>query len=251
MSEEKEIDFFSYHFDAGYQWYERQFERCVDKVAIGEISPSYFHEPAVPGRVAAYLPAAKIIVSLRDPVERALSNHRHEVRLGRFQGADLSFEAGLANNPGYEEQGRYATHLKRWLECFPRDRILVLFSEDIAARPMQAAVRLYEFLSIDAGHVSRGLIERPNRSHANRYGWLAGVKEAIYRRARRPPFNWAWRLGITTGLRSLYRSVNVLPSESIIPPPDPGTLAELRRRLAPEMRELSLLVGRPLDHWLP
>jgi hypothetical protein len=247
VSEHKEIDFFSYRFDAGYQWYERRFEHCSGRPAFGEVSPSYFHEPAVPGRVAAYAPDAKIIVSLRDPVERALSNHRHEVRLGRFSGPDMSFEAGLANNPGYEEQGRYATHLGRWLECFDRDRILVLFHEDIERSPMDAAARVYEFLGVDPGHVPASLAERPNRSHATRYGWLTALKDGVY---QRPWLRSAWGLGVTMGLRSVYRTANVLPSERVIPPPGREVLATLRARLAPEIRGLSALTGRPLDHWL-
>ena len=50
----KEVDFFSYRYDRGYQWYERCFadRPCRRRVARGEISPSYFCEPAVPARVA-------------------------------------------------------------------------------------------------------------------------------------------------------------------------------------------------------
>jgi hypothetical protein len=250
VSDEKEIDFFSYHYNAGYQWYERRFDHCAGKTAVGEISPSYFYEPAVPRRVADYLPSAKIIVSLRDPVERALSNHRFEVGLGRFNGSDLSFEAGLANNPCYEEQGRYATHLKRWMSCFPRDQILVLLSEEIALHPVRICAMVYDFLEVDSRYIPRGLIERPNTSHATRSGRLAEWKDRLYRGTRHPAARWIWRLGATVGLRALYRGINVVPSEKVIPAPKAETLARLRVRFAPEIIELSRILGRPLDHWL-
>ena len=96
LSERKELDFFSYHYERGFQWYERQFGPPNGWLAVGEISPSYFHEPAVPARLGEYLPEAKIIVSLRDPVERALSHHRHAVRVGDVVGDDLSFEATVS-----------------------------------------------------------------------------------------------------------------------------------------------------------
>ena len=125
VPEAKEVDFFSWRFDHGYQWYERQFATGPETaVARGEISPSYFAEPAVPARIARYAPEVRVLLSLRDPVQRALSNHRHEVREGHLTGPDLSFEAGLANNPMYVEQGLYATHLRQWLHHFPRERIL-------------------------------------------------------------------------------------------------------------------------------
>ena len=106
MPQVKEVDFFSYRYDHGYQWYERCFQSAKPARARGEISPSYFAEPAVPGaRRAISAPTPKSCCRLRDPVERALSNHRHEVRVGHLTGADLSFETGLANNPMYVEQG--------------------------------------------------------------------------------------------------------------------------------------------------
>ena len=67
VPEVQELDFFSYRFDHGYQWYERCFQSAKPARARGEISPSYFGEPTVPGRVARYLPEAKILLSLRDP----------------------------------------------------------------------------------------------------------------------------------------------------------------------------------------
>src|SRR3954453_17151561 len=133
---DKEMDFFSYRYDHGNQWYERCFAVEGTARVRGEISPSYFCEPAVPERVARYMPDAKILLSLRDPVERALSNHRHEVREGHLTGSDLSFETGLANNPMYVEQGLYATHLKSWLRHFAQADILVVLMEDIETDPL-------------------------------------------------------------------------------------------------------------------
>src|SRR5918993_382064 len=148
VPEVKEADFFSYHYDRGFQWYQRCFATAPESSQVrarGEISPSYFCEPAVPERVARYMPGAKIMVSLRDPVERALSNHRHDVKQRHLTGDDLSFERGLSNNPMYVEQGLYATHLKRWLQYFPRERILVVLMDEVAADPRAVCRSVYRF----------------------------------------------------------------------------------------------------------
>lgn len=250
MPQEKEVDFFSYHFDHGYQWYERQFDAYADRKARGEVSPSYFSEPGVPGRIRHHNPEVKIIVSLRDPVARALSNHRHEIRVGHFKGRDLSFDAGLANNPMYIDQSCYATHLTRWMRHFPSSSMLFIFMEDIVSEPGSVARSVFDFLGVDADYCPRGLSSRYNRSFANRYQGLARVKDGFYRYADRPGLRWLWGAGVVFGLRAVYRSVNVLPSERVIPRPDDHTLAQLRARFAPEVRELSRLIGRPLDHWL-
>ncbi len=246
----KEVDFFSYHYDRGYQWYERQFATTASASARGEISPSYFCEPAVPERVARYMPEAKILLSLRDPVQRALSNHRHEVRVGHLTGEDLRFETGLRNNPMYLEQGRYATHLKRWLQHFPSERILVVLMEDVESDPLAVSRTVYRFLGVDDGYVPSGLTERVNPSFASRSAVLAGVKDAVFRVTRLPGLNLLWNAAASAGLRSLYRGVNRVPSSAVIPRPSEETLLALRREFEPQIRELETLIGRSLAGWL-
>jgi hypothetical protein len=131
VSEDKEVDFFSYYFDRGYEWYERHFASDSPSIARGEISPSYFIHPDAPARAYAYNPKMTVFVTLRDPVARCFSNHLHEVRKGHASGKNTVFETALDNNPLYRDQGRYAHHLKRWYDVFPADQIHVMFQEDI------------------------------------------------------------------------------------------------------------------------
>lgn len=144
----KEVDFFSNHYDRGYEWYGRFFEEGAARTARGETSPSYLYNPAVPARVKAYAPDLKLILILRDPIERAYSNHLHEVRKQHFT-ASLRFEDGMANNPTYVEQSRYAQHLKRWLAHFDREQILCLLLEDIQADGEGATRQVCEFLGVE------------------------------------------------------------------------------------------------------
>jgi hypothetical protein len=250
VPEVKELDFFSYRYDHGYQWYERCFRNAKPARARGEISPSYFCEPAAPERVARYLPAAKILLSLRDPVERALSNHRHEVRVGHLTGPDLSFETGWKNNPMYVEQGRYATHLKRWLQHFDRSNILVVLMEDIEEDPRAVSSAVYRFLGVDDQYLPAGLTSRYNRSFASRWSLLGSVKDTVYGATRLPGLRWLWDAAARTGLRSLYRGINTVPSSSVIPEPSAQTLLQLRQQFAPEIRELEPMIGRSLTTWL-
>ena len=249
VAEEKEVDFFSYRFDHGYQWYERQFVNSDSARASGEISPSYFCEASVPERVAAYVPTASILVSFRDPVERALSNHRHEVRAGHIRGPDLTFEAGLANNPMYLEQSRYAKHLKRWLEHFPRERIHAILMDDVREKPQTVAREVFEFLDIDPDVVPENLDKRFNKSHSHRSHALSSVKDTVYAMTRAPGLKWLWNLGARSGARAIYRQVNVMPSEQVIPTPPDELLAAVREQLAPDTRELGDLLGRDLSMW--
>lgn len=249
VSSKKEMDFFSYHYGRGYQWYERHFAPDFGDFLYGDISPSYFIDPAVPERLARYAPDAKVLVSLRDPVERAVSNHRHEVRLGNFSGGDLSFEAGLANNPLYLEQSRFGRHLTRWLESVPRSRLLVVFQEDIDQRPREVAQEVYRFLEIDAGHVSQAVETRSNVSHTYRNDGIEAVRKAARNAFRRLGVDGLWQAAQRAGLQRFYRRLNRQPPSAKIPPVAAATVRELREALADDIRLVEDITGRPLPHW--
>lgn len=245
----KEVDFFSFHFDHGYQWYEQHFAQVTGKRMVGEFSPSYFCDEDTPARIKQYLPHAKLIVSFRDPVERALSNHKHEVRVGHYTGPDFSFEAGLRNNPMYIEQGRYATHLKRWLEHFPHEQILVVFQEEVEDRPLEVAREVYRFLGVDAGYTPIGLRERYNLGFGVKRQWLAHVKDKLYHVTRIPALRWLWRVAASMGLKDWYRFANTVKSEQALPPVNAELKARLRGIFATETIELEQLLGRSLASW--
>jgi hypothetical protein len=249
VSKHKEVDFFSYHFGRGYQWYERQFPSELPGRLVGEISPSYFIDANVPARLRAYAPDAKILVSLREPIERAISNHRHEVRLGNFGGDDVSFEAGLANNPLYLEQSRYGTHLQRWLEHIPESRLLVLFQDDIDREPLRIAQQVYGFLGVDTTHLSSAIEARSNESHVYRFDALERTRRAFRGAARLLGVDGVWQAAQRTGLQTLYRRINRRPPDTRIPPVSAETRQRLRQLLEDEICLVESITGRSLAHW--
>lgn len=244
VSEPKELDFFSYYYDRGRQWYEWHFtpDAAATRIA-GDVSPSYLHHPDAPRRAQAYNPNMRIVVALRDPVGRAWSNHLHEVRLGHFAGEDLTFEAGLRNNPMYLEQSLYAKHLSRWLAVFGRERVHVAFQEDIERDPAGEAVRLYRFLGVDEAHVAQFLDRRANESYVPRNVLLERITRSL------------GRVGRALGLGALVKAVRYSPLvdrfigrnrqhlREVVPPMREETRAELRAFFAEDEKALSTLLG--------
>jgi hypothetical protein len=174
----EEVHFFDKHFARGAAWYATFFPSRMDRwraalrtrrLVSGETSPYYLFHPGVPARVRAVLPRARLFVLLRDPVARAWSHYRHNVRKGREA---LDFEEALAREPerlrGEEERlladasrfslahrrfsyfarGLYADQIERWLRCVGRDRLLILRSEDFFADPAAAVSRATDFLGL-------------------------------------------------------------------------------------------------------
>jgi hypothetical protein len=166
----KEVSFFDRHYARGERWYRAHLPIRRSGI-VGEASPSYLFHPLAPKRVARMLPRARLIALLRNPVDRAFSHYQHEVALGR---EELSFENALAReeermqgelermlrdptyfshawwNYTYAARGRYAEQLERWFAAFPRDQLLVLFTEELAADTPGTYGRVLDFLGVDA-----------------------------------------------------------------------------------------------------
>lgn len=249
LSEKKELDFFSYRYEHGYRWYERQFPDKSSAKAVGEISPSYFNEASVPERAKLYSPDLRILLSLRDPVERALSQHRHLIRIGMVAGPDYRFETALADNPSYIDQGRYAAHLSRWLSCFPENQLLVVLMEDIRKSPEATARRVYEFLGIDPEHRSAALYEKSNPSYVVRSRVADTAIRHLRKSVKKLGLGHIWQALGNSGLRNLYRGMNRKPSEAIVPPVQSKTTQQLREEFREEINKLERLLGRNLESW--
>lgn len=250
----KEVDYFSDYYNRGYQWYERQLGD-VNSVRIrGEVSTSYFTDSDTPGRVFLYNPNMRIVLSLRDPIERAYSNHLNEVKLRHLTGQNLEFENGLANNPMYLEQSHYGKHLARWLAIFPRDQILVIFQEEIRDAPFIQARNLYRFLGVAEDHQSWFLEKKVNESriiknaevdyflkYVGKFGrsiGVGGVVEAV-------------RKNDLVG--RLRRNYNQIELRQMIPPMREDTRICLQDMLADDMRELAHQLKRkdlPWPSWI-
>lgn len=138
-------------------------------IVTGEATPVYLFDPRVPRMVADQLPEVRIIVVLRDPVDRAISHYWMEVNRGH---ESLTLEDALSAEqarlepdrqriakgepPGlayrrwsYVARGRYAEQLQRWLGHFPRDQMLVLRFDDLVGRPHTAYRTALEFIGAD------------------------------------------------------------------------------------------------------
>ncbi|WP_158541334.1 sulfotransferase [Ruegeria sp. A3M17] len=162
-SETKELNFFTANYDRGYTWYESCFEASTDSAIRGECSPTYFFSRDAAERAARYSPELKLICILRDPIDRAFSNHMHEIRKGHIP-PETTFEDAWKDNPAYSLQSQYKANLRRWLANFDRDALLLLFSEDIASNPNA----IYEQV---CGHLGVAPEQRPasitERHHEN------------------------------------------------------------------------------------
>ena len=186
----KEIHFFdnhtrAYNFGKGMVWYRSHFLYGFQNIltslifkqniVTGEATPDYIFDPNAPRRVAEHLPKSKLIVLLRNPIDRAYSHYLHNVRASKSYDPGretLSFEDAIAKEEerlkgekekllqdpsyfsynylhySYLSKGVYVDQLKNWFELFPKENFLILKSEDFFANPPEIFNQVLEFLNL-------------------------------------------------------------------------------------------------------
>lgn len=191
----KEVQFFDKFYGNGPAWYRAHFPTTVAMGALGlmrgrpaitgESTPLYLFHPKAPERVQALMPQARLIVLLRNPVDRAYSHYEHQAR--RNVGAK-SFEEALESEAifqrgqaaqelrllmtrddyiseprqvlSYLSGGVYVDQLRGWYQRFRPERILVIQSEEMYRDTMPVLERVTEFLGGEPQSVK---IARENR----------------------------------------------------------------------------------------
>jgi hypothetical protein len=142
----KDLYYFDRYYDRGLEWYASQFRDARGESVVGEICQDYLFHPQAATRIHATLSPVKIMVSLRDPVERAWSSYLYMRKHGI--GPDTFGEA-LRSRPELLEHGRYATGLDRFLALFPRENVHVALFDDLAADPQGFMDAVTDFLDLD------------------------------------------------------------------------------------------------------
>ena len=168
---QKEIHYFDLQFDKGAEWYYSQFPSSAERgyKVTGEASPYYIFHPHVPQRIYQLCPEVKLIILLRNPVDRAISHYHHEIKI---KCESLSFQEAIASEPerlkgeiakilasptyySYEHQhhtylsrGIYADQLPAWMKLFPKSQLLILKSEDLYTNPCGIYNSVLEFLGL-------------------------------------------------------------------------------------------------------
>lgn len=170
----KEMSFFDVNFARGLNWYRMHFplHRPTDSGAVvmtGESSAYYMFHPLAPRRIAETLPDVRIILLLRNPVDRAFSHYQMNFRR---RNEDLSFEDAIKAEPerlageheriladpnyysfhhdkhSYLARGRYVEQIRVWQSLFPPERLLIEESSELFRNTPAVFDRVVDFLGL-------------------------------------------------------------------------------------------------------
>jgi sulfotransferase family protein len=251
MSAEKELHFFD-GSRLSEDWYRAQFaDAAPDAVAVGEATPTYILNAKALDRMTELVPDARLIVIMRNPVDRAYSHYwwnralkerrgfaeavRSEMAAGPSS-APLSDPSGPVRYQGYTEGGRYLELLDRLHTRYAPEKVLPLVLEDLRTDPAHFYRTVFGFLGIDQTVV-------PPQGTAS----LNPAYRVRSERLRRAMFRFrAWKR-LPFGLAGRIDRLNRAPLD--YPPIDPDLRAELVAWFRPANDALSARLGRGLQAW--
>lgn len=239
---------------------EREYLACFAKASdakrIGEGSVYYLYSATAAQEIHAFNPDARIIISLRNPVQMLYSLHSQLLFSGnevitdfaaalaaesdRANGLNIPACAGIKEVLLYRKMGAYTEQVRRYFDTFGRDRVLVNIFDDFKRDPAAVYRRTLEFLDVDPDFVVDFAVVNPNKQVRSKL-----LHEWVYKT------NWArsYRVQrlVPEPIRRFVRRWNTRFTPRL--PLDPAIASELSAHFAPQIAALGEMLGRDLSHW--
>lgn len=237
VSEQKELHFFDEHFQKGLAWYETQFKDSTGRKAIGEITPNYLDSVVAIPRMAEIIPEARLIVILREPIQRAFSAYKL-LYDKHYQG--MSFVEVCKKSGHIIHLGLYASQMERVYKHYKKDQVKVFLYDDIQHNTLRMLSELFCFLHIDDKFKPKSIDQI--------YNSVAFPKaQSFFKKAR---LNWLTDLvGATAAGRWIKRQV-VSKGHLSAEGQDTQFMQSLKELFHDDIISLQKIIDRDLSHWL-
>jgi Sulfotransferase domain len=230
-------------------WYLRHFAPARPGQVCGEISPSYLWSDTAPDAIHAFDPDMRIVIMLRDPVDRLFSSYLFGQQKGEI--GRISFEEALRSVDYLLARAPCSRSVARYLELFGRDRVKVVFHEDLSTDPRRMLLDVQAFLGVRPC-VPDEVTERRNVTGASRFPTATTFLMRNRIRLKRHGLEWLVEAGKRVGVVRVFRwfQAQVRPYEQR-PTVAPATEAALREFFLEDVEALERLLGVDLGRWKP
>lgn len=240
--------------------YLRLFEKARGYVAVGEATPIYLWDPDSPKLIHQTVPHARIIMILRDPIERAHSNY---LMMKKYSGRKASFYDELIRDSKIQERlygisqlyvefGMYYEQVKRYFEIFGKEQVKVMIFEEFVRHPEQSINEVLDFLGIN--YKVTAIREQYNQYSVARstlslwifalFRWLRSKNIKFYKILTLLPDSVVEMLPLPTGDSGFAAKILFKRTEK--PKIEPKALKFLQEIFHDDVLKLESLLGRSL-----
>lgn len=233
--------------------YKKLFSGVENERMIGEATPTYIGRPNVPQKIKALIPDCKMIVTLRNPVERTISHYKLRVNEGK---ENRSLDEVIAHETQFLPIinapldtyaitfSFYHAHLSRFLEVFPREQLHIELLDDFTRDTQSVLKRIYEFLGVSTDY----LPEATNIYNKHQGSRSKTVSRVI---SEDSPLKRFLQNALPTPLKIMIRNtIHRLNAKNVEIVIHEETLKELHKLFREDTLKLQDLLGRDLSHWL-
>ena len=204
-----------------------------------EVAPTYFFSDAVPDRIAETIPDAQIVVSLREPVRRAVS---HYLNLRKYGFTDLDIARALETFPNITRHSLYAARLGEWFETFGRPNVQVVFYEEVVGNTS----RLFEDVLMRFGLEPKAKAAGPsaggrvNAAAVPRSRAFGRLGQRVAKKLREADLHFVIELGKRLGVKRALFEGGAPPNQDDLGP----ALSPWKSAFAEDREALTRLLGR-------
>lgn len=239
--EVKELFFFDRYYQRGLDWYLRYFaDAGPNQPVLVDISHDYLFDATTAPRMLDDLgPDTKLMVCLREPIDRARSAYLFMRRQGRV---NVPFSEAVRTVDELLDHGRYGTLLAPFLERFPREQIFTPYFDDLSASPTQFADDLFRFLGVEPLVLPDDLEDRVLGASQSRSYWVSRVSRRAGVIVRDLGGERLVSKVKSSRLveRTLYTKIDPADRPDAIPP---ELMSELRAEMQPEVEAIDAALG--------
>jgi hypothetical protein len=235
--------------------YESLFDPAPPGARRGEATPFYLYDLAAHDRIKSLVPEVRLIILLRDPVDRAHSNWTHLWNAGLEPEADFlaacraepeRIAAGWADFWHYTRMGRYGEQIEHLFQVFPRDQVLLLRYKELKDSPAATLDRVCSFLGVRTGV----LTEIP-KENVNRHVVEDNPVNRVLRGLLRAGGDFGHRFPVPLRLAARGPVLTLLHRKNgARPVTTPAERAALLPRFADDIALLARVTGENYDDWL-
>jgi hypothetical protein len=241
ISVPKELHFFDRNYQLGFDWYLSHFKDVYTETAVGESTAHYSYDESAHPRMARHLPDAKLILMVRDPVDRAYSQYWHARTRGR---ESLTFLAAIeaeaerlrSSDPmdrwvySYVDRGYYPKQIKSLLKFYPKEALNVIVSEELRCDPVATYQSVCAFLGVDGSSVPQVVGDEINTFVAHRSTTIRRLSDFL-----------------PSGIKRVIGKLN--RTEGSYPPMDTAARKMLTELYYPSSQELAAMIGKDVFQW--
>ncbi|MGB3187490.1 MAG: sulfotransferase [Ornithinimicrobium sp.] len=145
LSPAKDLYFFDRYYSKGREWYAGHFSDARDETVVGEVCQDYLADPDAPRRIHETLGAPKVMVTLRDPVQRAFSSYLYMRKHGE---GPSTFAQALRAEPRLVEHGRYGAQIARFRQFVPARSLHIAVFDDLKSDPQSFVNAVLTWLDV-------------------------------------------------------------------------------------------------------